>query len=365
MILLPVLGIDVSKRTLDVHLGEQPGKAFHLRCRNDAAGFEQLALWLQTRGISRVHACLEATGTYSDAITSCLQTAGHHVSVIDPAKLHAFRKSEGRAHKTDRLDAWLLALYAQQKRPEATAQESPSQRQLRGDLAEHEHLLALVQQERNRLENQRLDAHTREHIERRISWLQQEADTWWDGILPRLQASWNQEHPAAQKQPIDPAVRAALPARKKPTGIAPVDCLMTVKGMGLLSALRLFAIIGDGSRFADARHLAAFLGVTPISKESGTSVHGKPMIRRRGHAQGRRWLYMPALTAVRWNPDLKRWAEHLKASHHAPKAITIAVMNKLARVLYALLTTGHPYDAAKAFPAYHRSAPPPSLPLVA
>ena len=82
-------------------------------------------------------------------------------------------------------------------------------------------------------------------------------------------------------------------------------------------------------------------------------MHGKPMIRRRGNAKARSTLYMSALSAVRVNTDMKRWVQSLRARGMGKKASLIAVVNKLARILYGILSTGQPYDARRAFPDYY------------
>lgn len=352
------LGADVSKLRIDVHLGTERGRRWQFHCANTIQGFEQLLIWLEQQQQSQVHICLEATGTYSDALALFFFERGHRVSVVAPHKLHAFRGSEGMSNKTDRLDAYLLALYARQKEPEAWAPASPAQEQLRRDLDRHEELLCMAKQEHNRLENQRLDAVTRKQILKHCDWLEREAEEWFALTQERFLTAWAQEHPC---QPSEPSTETKAKKRgkrgKPPMGVEPIDLLLQVCGIQRLTALRMYAIIGDTQRFTSARHLAAYFGVTPVSKQSGTSVHGKPSIKRRGNATARRWLYMSALTCVRADPDFKLWAAQLRARGLCGKAVLIAVMNKLVRILYAILSTNTPYDATKAFPSHYVSTP--------
>ena len=106
------MGIDVSKLTLDVRVESQkhPRRPAQ-RVSNGGDGFAQLQTWFDAHGLRRVHACLEATGSYSDAIAAFLLAQGHQVSVVNPARVAAFRT------KTDRHDALLLARFCAQKRP--------------------------------------------------------------------------------------------------------------------------------------------------------------------------------------------------------------------------------------------------------
>jgi transposase len=89
----PALGIDIAKLKFNVCLIQQSGKLKHKVFPNSETGFEQLKEWLAKQGVVRVHACLEATGTYSEALSLYLHQAGHTVSVINPAAIKAFAQS--------------------------------------------------------------------------------------------------------------------------------------------------------------------------------------------------------------------------------------------------------------------------------
>lgn len=95
--ILPALGIDISKAKFNVCLVSSHEKLRHKAFTNTEAGFQQLASWLTKYGVERTHACLEATGTYGEALALWLHQAGHHVSVINPAAIKAYA---GRAALT-------------------------------------------------------------------------------------------------------------------------------------------------------------------------------------------------------------------------------------------------------------------------
>ena len=96
-----VLGIDIAKQKFDAALLVD-GKTKHKTCRNSVEGFETLRLWLEKQGIQKVHACLEATGTYGEDLAIYLHEAGHIVSVVNPARIKGFAQSELLRTKTDR-----------------------------------------------------------------------------------------------------------------------------------------------------------------------------------------------------------------------------------------------------------------------
>jgi transposase len=101
----------------------------------------------------------------------------------------------------------------------------------------------------------------------------------------------------------------------------------------------------DIKRFANAKALAAFIGVTSRQRQSGTSVKGRTMMSRTGHADLRKALYMPGLGGLRYNPAIKDFGQRLHAKGMAPKAVVGAAMRKLAHLIYGVVSSGMPFDA--------------------
>ena len=326
---IPVLGIDVAKATLDVSL-PLAKKRGDKRIANTLQGYEQLQTWLQQQGIEQVHACLEATGCYSDGIRQFLYEQGHHVSVINPARVSAFRLSEGIRSKTDKQDAHLLAAFGAQKCPalwKPVPVESQEWQQLMGRLDD---LKDMQRQEANRLENTRLDAFSRKQIQDHLSWLAEQ--------IKQLDIHAQQlicTHEALAKH---------------------CEALDSVPGIAMKTAMRLLSGVVQTHRFASASQFAAYLGVVPAEKESGTSVRKPAQMDKLGHAKGRKWLYMCALVVLRTDPDFRQWGEELRARGKCWKVIHIAVMRKLAHVIFGVLKSGSSYDPAKAFPGHYPHA---------
>jgi len=102
---LPALGIDVAKLKFDACLSRPDSKLRHKSFPNSPAGFAQLAAWLARHGAAQVQACLEATGTYSEALALHLHGAGHRVSILNPAVIKAYAESRLTRTKTDKVDA--------------------------------------------------------------------------------------------------------------------------------------------------------------------------------------------------------------------------------------------------------------------
>jgi transposase len=113
------LGIDISKAKFDIALLRDDGKLRHKVFPNTEAGFQQLSAWLSKHKALPVHACMEATGTYGEALASYLHRAGHLVSVVNPAIIKAFASTLLSRTKTDKRDASLIARYCLQHHPPA------------------------------------------------------------------------------------------------------------------------------------------------------------------------------------------------------------------------------------------------------
>ena len=101
--MIPTLGIDIAKAKFQVALRTAEGKLRQKSCPNTPAGFAELGAWLTRHGIDRVHACLEATGTFGEALAAWLYDAGHAVSVVNPAVIHAYARTHLLRTKTDAL----------------------------------------------------------------------------------------------------------------------------------------------------------------------------------------------------------------------------------------------------------------------
>ena len=114
MSLLP-LGIDVSKLKFDVALARDAGKFKHRAFPNSPSGFAQLSAWLTKQKAGRAHACLEATGAYSEALATYLHEQGHVVSLVNPAQIKAYAESHLARAKTDKADSTLLARFCAER----------------------------------------------------------------------------------------------------------------------------------------------------------------------------------------------------------------------------------------------------------
>lgn len=319
---LPALGIDMAKSTFDVHLLAEEKASSH-SFANTPQGFEALAQWLNQRGVDRVHACMEATGTYGDALALFLYRAGHTVSVVNPARVVAFRFSEGGRTKTDKQDAKLIAHFCLQKRPTAWFPTPEELEQLQVLLLRLEELQGMERQEANRLENSRLDVQTRQEIEEH----RQDLRVRIQGAKKRLHAHIEQHQTLNER----------------------ITLLISLPGIAELSAARLLAEIVDIKRFKTVKQFVAHAGLAPQERSSGTSVHGKAFIGKSGRKKLRKSLYMCAVASSTHDPAMHAYAQRLRQRGKPAKVVLTAVMRKLLHMVYGILKTEEIYDPSKAF----------------
>lgn len=316
------IGIDVSKQKLDVarlRNGKLRNKVFE----NKPQGFTALAQWLADDDVvpAQAHICLEATGPYSEALAVWLHDAGWRVSVVNPARIKGFAQSELVRNKTDKFDAGLLARFCAALAPEPWHAPSVAVRELRSLVERLQALKDMHQQEMNRLEaashagTELAKRNIGEHVaflEAAIKQLQKDIDDHMQG---------------------HPELRNAA------------QLLQSIPGMGRVTTAKVLAYAGDITRFASAKALSAFAGVCPQQRLSGSSVKGRTLVSKRGHADLRKALYMPGMVAMRHNPLIASLSERLRAKGLAPKAIIAAAMHKLLHLIFGVLKTRKPFQA--------------------
>ena len=271
------VGIDVSKETLDVTLRRGGKNGEHQVVSNDANGISQLIRWLSKQKATDIHACLEATGQYGDEVAERLHGQGYAVSVVNPLCTKSYARAGLVRNQTDKVDAGLLAEFCEKQEPRLWVPPSPLHKALRALSRRLDDLEGMRQAERNRLQaSKHLDETLRTGLETHIAFLTEQ--------LKALKKE------LARLLETDPELK-----RQK-------QLLMSIKGIGELTAVRFLSELGDLREFADARQLAAFLGLTPKFKTSGKSVRSKPRLSKRGNAAVRKMLYMPAVSAKNTNP---------------------------------------------------------------
>jgi transposase len=306
-----VVGIDVSKDRLDVHVLPSD-EAFFVA--NDAAGVEKLTGRLAELAPSLV--ALEATGGFETLAAAQLAAAGLPVAVVNPAQVRSFAGGLGKRAKTDAIDAAVIARFAAATGVEARPLPDEQTRLLADLVARRRQITAMIVAEEARLKRV-LNRQLKKSITRLLAALRRE--------LKSIDAD------------IDGQVRASPAWRMKE------DLLSSVPGVGKAISRTLIAELPElGS--LDRRQVASLVGLAPFTQQSG-KWRGKSFICG-GRASVRTALFMGALVASRHNPVLKAFRDKLVANGKPKIVAIIATARKLLTILNAIIRDQKPWQTA-------------------
>ncbi|MGH9468658.1 MAG: IS110 family transposase, partial [Terriglobales bacterium] len=301
------VGVDVSKGRLDVAI--RPSGEFFSEA-NDERAISRVVKRLAALNCVRI--VLEATGGYETVLAAALWAVGLPVVIVNPRWARAFAHGLGQLAKTDRLDARMLAQYAE--RPELKIRELPDAetRALKALCARREQLIEMLVAERHRAE--RAAGALRRQIDGHLGYLRKQ--------LGKLDDD------------LDQAVRNSPRWREMK------ELLSTVPGVGRVLCAALIARLPELGRM-NRGEVAALAGVAPINRDSG-KLRGKRMIEG-GRADLRRILYMSALCGIRHNPVLSAYYRQLRERGKPGKVALIAAMRKLLLILNAMAKSRTPW----------------------
>jgi transposase len=224
----------------------------------------------------------------------------------------------GQGNKTDQADARLIAEYAQRERPPAWRPAPAETQELQALVRRRDDLRALAAREKGRLAAPGLTRAARQSITRTTRFLEKEAD--------RLQRQADDLIAASARLRADRALLESIP------------------GVGATTAQAILAELPSPSQIPSAEQAAAYAGLAPRQYQSGTTVRKRTRLSKAGNARLRKALYLPALTAIRFNPLLKALYERLVAAGKAKMAAVGVCMRKLLMIAYGVLKNRTPFD---------------------
>jgi transposase len=322
-------GIDVSAVELSVALlrskeDEETAATF----TNTRSGHKALLAYL-LRGNQRVRVCLEVTGNYSLDLALALQAHCQiEINVVNPRRARRFAESLGERSKTDPVDAHVLCEYALRMPWVPWQPPSSTALHLRAVMRAVEDLNSILTQEKNR-----------EH-----ALAASEA-------LPSLVLRELKRHQRYLQSRLERLRREALRlVARDPKLDRRFQLMQTTPGIGENSALQILGELAVLPDMLDARQWVAFSGLDPRRFKSGTSVEQRPRISRAGSRHLRRALYMPALVALRHDPYLGSFYQHLLKLGKARLQAVVAVMRKLLHAFFAMFRSDQPYDGSRLCP---------------
>lgn len=306
-----LIGIDVAKAEL-VIAARPSGERWTVA--NDERGVKAL---LDRLGTDRPELIvLEATGGYELLVVAALVAAALPVVVVNPRQVRDFARATGQLAKTDRIDADVLALFAERVRPAVRPIADEAAHELEALLARRRQLLEMLQAEKNRAGQVfgRGQRRVKKSLQAHITYLERElriTDT--DlGTMVRESPAWRERD----------------------------DLLQSVPGVGRVVSLTLLADLPELGRLS-RREIAKLVGVAPLSRDSGTC-RGRRFVQG-GRATVRAVLYMAALVATRRNAVIKVFYERLVKAGKPKKLALVACMRKLLTMLNTIVRTNTPW----------------------
>jgi transposase len=307
------VGIDVSKDQLDVAL-RPSGESFAVA--RTVAGIDDLIERLKTSWPTMV--AIEATGGFETLVAGGLAGAGLPVVVVNPAQVRSFAQALGKRAKTDPIDAMVIAHFVEATKPQQRALPDAMTQLLAGLVARRRQIVEMIGAESQR-------AHRISH--------------------PRLNKSIARLRKAFEKELCELDDEIGNQVRGSPAWAEKEDLLASVPGIGPTIARSLIAELPELGTL-DRRQIAALVGLAPWTRQSG-QWRGRRFIGG-GRASVRRMLFMGAMVAARFNPQLKLFRDKPVAAGKPKLVAIIAVARKLLTILNAILRDKTPWQLKNA-----------------
>ena len=332
------IGCDVSKQKLDFCLliqNEDDRDPSTLRSRsktktvaNTIVGIQHFLSWLEKNDVadaSSIHVAMEGTGVYHEVAAHELTRLGVVVSVCNPAQTKNFGKGLGIQNKNDSIDSYVLACFCEKVRPRQWQPASPEAYTLRMYIARLDALTGDLVRERNRAEKAAA-THTPEDVLSSIN----------DGI------AFLKMQTASLQKNIDAHIARHETLQQDMSLLTSIPAIGNRVGAAMLALLHRYS-------FDSADQVAAYIGVVPVMRQSGTSLAAKSKMSQQGPKQLRSLFYMAAVCSIRknGNPLTRPFYERLLQRGKPKKVALGAVMKKLVHICYGVFQSKTPFDPQK------------------
>lgn len=313
----PIIGIDVSKLTLDVFLMLNSGNKYKL-FKNDQAGYKQIIDWCNNQSVKTARVCMEATGQYGLAAAKYLLSHGFEVSMVNPARVKAYSISKLKRNKTDKADAKLIAEFCLKENPDRWTPPPAHFSALRALIYHLDDLKNMKQQEKNRTEFEAAHPVVNDDLQEHLDFLNRQIKKVRRSIHTHIQSFPDLKHL--------------------------VDLLTSIPGIGELTAAWIISEVHNINDFKNTQQLTAYVGLNPRICMSGSSIHKKPRLSKTGNANLRKALFMPAIVAMNHNPIIMAFSDRLLARGLPKMAVVAAAMRKLLCLAFGILKNQNPFD---------------------
>lgn len=301
------VGIDVSKLVLDVFILP---KRKYLQFENSVPGIQKLVSTINA--LPNLLVVMESTGGYEKLVAQTLAKKLIATVVVNPRQIRDFAKALGKLAKTDRIDAQIIAIFAEKMQPKANVACNEKQQKLAEYNARRRQLVDLITVEKNRLDK------ASKEIQKSIKNIIKSLESELQKINELLEKSIQCDNEYIRKNTL----------------------LKTIKGIGNVVAASIIADLPELGTL-NAKEISALVGVAPLNRDSG-SLRGKRAIWG-GRASVRHILYMATLVATRYNSKIKAFYERLCAAGKQKKVALIACMHKLLIIMNAMIKNDRPW----------------------
>lgn len=310
------LGIDIAKDKFDVCLLHDDQKWSGV-FTNDKSGFCKLDKWLTKRVNGKLWACMEATGRYGENLALHLHQVGYRVSVVNPARIKHYARSQMRRNKTDQLDAAVIADFCRSQKTHEWHPPTEAELTLKQLVNRLNSLVTDQTREKNRLQAGALADPVQASIEAHLAFLDEQIEL----VETQIQNHIDLHSDLKHKQTL----------------------LESIPGIGKKTSAILIAEMPNPKHLS-GKQMAAYAGLTPEQLSSGNYRRQQDKLSKLGRVSLRTALYMPALSAMRYNPITQALAQRLREKGKRPMTIVAAVMRKLLILAYGVIKSGQPFD---------------------
>jgi transposase len=328
------VGVDVSKLTWDLTVLSLTDRTFqhHMETPNSHEGWDEVLAWLESKGVdvSQSLFCMESTGVYCHTLLACLSAYGYDTWVENALRI---KSSSGILRgKTDKQDSLMIANYARRNYEE----------------------VRLYSPTRVKLERMKVMMKLRESLIKHRNGLLRPLKEQEDMGVPLAG-----EYKSLMKNTIAGFEKDIAKIEARIGDIIATDehfkelhdLITSVVGVGTRTAVAMIVYTNEFENFTDARQLACYCGVVPFAKESGSSVRGRTKVSKMCNHTLKSLLHLSALSAVRYDPELKAYYEKKKAEGKNPMLVLNAVRNKLVHRIFAVVRRKKPFEKYDYFKA--------------
>ena len=304
-------GIDISKDVFDVCDNNQSYYQF----KNSISGFKKLLKLLESNTVC----VMEATGYYHIRLSYFLLEYGYKVSVVNPLKIKRYIQMELSKIKTDKSDAKMIQLYGKDREPKLWFGQSKTQQ----ESLQLSRLLSVYSKQSTQIKN-KLHGETVlgepsklvvRSLKRQLKSLEKEMKTLELKLIDNVKSEYQES----------------------------LTLLKSIPGIGDKTALMLLVFTDGFHRFESSKELCSYAGITPVIRQSGSSVNGRPRISKMGNPKLRNLLFMCSFNACKYNKACKDLFDRIVAKGKSKKLALIAVCNKLLKQAFSIVKNRMPY----------------------